>query len=314
MRIAGSTRAVALVVALALAASLLGCGGGKNASVAKPASQRARSSSASSAAGVSKPAASRPSTASVDLTPYAWTRYPLIAHGLGTVGRLATTNSRQAFERSYKRGYRVFEVDLALTRDGKVVARHDWSAERYARFGQTPPAGGAIPTLAQFKAMRVKAQDGRLLTPLAARDLVALLRSHPDAWLMTDIKSATVDARIRVLRELLAAAGDDANVKRRIIVQIYEEADYAPTKALGFDNLVYTFYRLRTPIDRAIEFAKAKHIRVVTIQKGKATASQVAAIRRHGLVCAAHTVNSESEAESLRDRGVRMLYSDILKP
>ncbi len=47
-----------------------------------------------------------------------------IAHGLGRVRGAAKTNSIDAFEANYERGFRWFEVDLDTTGDGALVCIH----------------------------------------------------------------------------------------------------------------------------------------------------------------------------------------------
>lgn len=48
----------------------------------------------------------------------------MIAHALDTVDRIVYTNSREAFAESLQRGFRWFEIDLAETVDGQLVACH----------------------------------------------------------------------------------------------------------------------------------------------------------------------------------------------
>ncbi|AQT83571.1 hypothetical protein B1222_02595 [Paenibacillus larvae subsp. pulvifaciens] len=59
-----------------------------------------------------------------------WSEHKMIAHALGMVGGQDGTNSYEAFLANYKKGFRIFEVDLILTSDGKLAARHDWNLSR----------------------------------------------------------------------------------------------------------------------------------------------------------------------------------------
>jgi glycerophosphoryl diester phosphodiesterase len=241
---------------------------------------------------------------------YAWAKeYRTIAHGCGVVEGLPVTNTREAFYRSYGRGVRVVEIDLAFTRDGKLVARHDWSAARFAKYEQKVPPGG-VPTLAQFKSSKIKGT----FTPLAAVDIVALMRRFPDVWVMTDIKEGSVSAHTRAVKALLDAANNDPAIRDRIIVQLYGEGDLAPTRRLGIRNVLYTFYRLQTSVGRALDFAQDKGIRVVTVPKGNVTRALLAGAKKHGLIVATHTVNDESEAKRFHKMGVKLVYSDRLGP
>ena len=64
------------------------------------------------------------------------TSNPLIAHAFGGIDDKTYTNSLEAFQTNYDKGFRVFEVDLILTSDGGLAARHDWQPYRYDVFEQ----------------------------------------------------------------------------------------------------------------------------------------------------------------------------------
>lgn len=66
-----------------------------------------------------------------------WTDCPVIAHALGVVDSRAGTNSKDAFLSSVRSGHQVLEVDLQLTGDGHLVARHDWDQDSYYTLEQT---------------------------------------------------------------------------------------------------------------------------------------------------------------------------------
>ena len=54
------------------------------------------------------------------------TKHKLIAHAAGGIDRFPYTNSKEAYLNSYKNGFRLFEIDISITSDEKLVARHDW--------------------------------------------------------------------------------------------------------------------------------------------------------------------------------------------
>jgi glycerophosphoryl diester phosphodiesterase len=255
-----------------------------------------------------------PMTATAEATPavakpYAWaTTNRAIAHALGSYPSGRESETQEAFERQYARGFRVLEVDLVYTRDKRLVARHDWAPERFEWLGIRSPS--RIPTLAQFKSALVRNK----YTPLAVEDLVVLMRKHPDVYLMTDVKDADTDLLAHALRDLLHAAGNDPSVRDRVIVQIYQEADLAPVRALGFHNVVYTFYHLTTSKARGLRFAATHGIRVVTVESYLATPSFVRQARSQGLTVAVHTLNKWKQAAAAWKLGVALVYTDRLNP
>ena len=113
------------------------------------------------------------------LAPDAYASAPLVAHAMGQIGDHTGTNSLEAFQNSYAAGYRLFECDLAMTSDGKVVLRHDWSAG--LQEGVDPEH---IPTAEEFQARPIYGQ----YTPLTFADLLGLLAVYPDVYFILDGK------------------------------------------------------------------------------------------------------------------------------
>lgn len=239
----------------------------------------------------------------------AWTRLALVAHATGSLPGATLTNSREAVEANYAKGYRIFEVDFLYTRDGRLVARHDWSSLRFRRFGQPVPPGG-VPSFAEFR----RAHILHRYHPLTLPDVVSLLEEHPDAYVMTDVKELGVGARVRGLSQLSQVIGDRAAVRRRIIVQIYEEADLKPARQLGFSQFAYTFYHLKTSVDRGIAFSAQHRIAVVTVPSFMVDATLARKLKNRGIVLATHTINNPRVASRLRRLGVKLIYSDKLTP
>lgn len=239
---------------------------------------------------------------------YRWAeRNDLIAHGMGGIEGVPVTNSREAFVHNYAVGYRVFEVDFEVTSDGYVVARHNW--ERPADPGHTTPGDG-IPTLAQYRESVIRGE----YSPLALDDVLAFMRRYPDIYIMTDIKPRDLDEQMGALDGISEALGSDKALRERFIVQIYDGSELDYVRSKGFREVVYTFYRLRTTPEAALDFCQREGVRFVTIPKKRATAAFVRDVRDRGLWCAVHTVNDAREARSLRALGVTHLYSDDLRP
>jgi glycerophosphoryl diester phosphodiesterase len=231
------------------------------------------------------------------LAPYAWAHHNrLVAHAMGGIDGEVYTDSIEAWESNYERGYRVFEVDLRVLDDATVVCSHDQPAQS---------------TVDEFKRARVA---GRF-TPLTVTDLATLMARYPDAWLMTDIKVGRGAPRDSVLRTLRSALDGDATSRSRTIVQAYEEGDWRYAKKLGFENIVYTLYHQKTvELSDAIAFAAENNIRFVAMPKKFVTEDLVRQARRKGIWVGVYTVNSESERSRYERLGVTHFYSDFLRP
>ena len=113
-------------------------------------------------------------------------KYPVICHALGRTQEGDTlTNSLEAFQYNYKRGQRVFEADVQITSDGKMVLRHDWVSGlgQEEAFGWTEEDSWAV-TAEEFLSSPIYGK----YTPLSLEDWFAIMREYPDIWFVTDTK------------------------------------------------------------------------------------------------------------------------------
>ena len=101
-----------------------------------------------------------------------------IAHAGGEVNGVKSTNSKQALDANYKKGFRLFELDIIETSDGKLVAAHDW--KMWARL--TDYDGALPPIHAEFLKHKIYGD----YTTLDLKGINAWFKTHPDAILVTD--------------------------------------------------------------------------------------------------------------------------------
>jgi len=101
-----------------------------------------------------------------------------IAHAGGEINGKRYTNSLEALNENYTKGFRMFELDIIKSSDGKYIAEHDWkhwiSITNYK--GHTP-----VNSL-EFK----KYKKYGKYTPLEMADINEWFKNHPDAILVTD--------------------------------------------------------------------------------------------------------------------------------
>lgn len=105
-------------------------------------------------------------------------RTRFIAHAGGEIKGKRYTNSLEALNENYKKGFRIFELDIMKSSDGKYIAEHDWKHwKRITKFtGETP-----ISSL-DFK----KYKKYGKFTPLTIDDINYWFKKHKDAILVTD--------------------------------------------------------------------------------------------------------------------------------
>jgi glycerophosphoryl diester phosphodiesterase len=220
-----------------------------------------------------------------------------IAHALGAIGGVLYTNSVEAFAASYAKGFRVFEVDLARTRDGHIVAMHDWRA-----------SWSAVPRLADFKAHRI----GGRFTPATLGDVLGMLRAHPDAYLVLDFKGEVSELLPTIVAEAVAM---DSSLPARIIPQVsnLEEVKIA-LQAYHFPSEILTLYRSDASDAQVVALVAHTGIRVVTMSTRRFTPGLVAQLDSLGAKVYVHTVNDPDSAADFRAKGVWGIYTDSLAP
>ncbi|MEM8506678.1 MAG: hypothetical protein AAF717_02560 [Bacteroidota bacterium] len=101
-----------------------------------------------------------------------------IAHAGGEIDGVASTNSLEALNENYRKGFRLFELDIITTSDNTFVAAHDW--KMWARF--TDYEGSLPPTHEAFLKRKIYGS----YTTLDMEGINAWFESHPDARLITD--------------------------------------------------------------------------------------------------------------------------------
>lgn len=99
-----------------------------------------------------------------------------IAEAGGEINGVKSTNSKDALDQNYKKGFRIFELDIIETSDGHWVAAHDW--DMWARF--TDYSGTLPPTHAQFMNQKIYGT----YTTLDMEGINSWFKSHTDASLV----------------------------------------------------------------------------------------------------------------------------------
>ncbi len=156
-----------------------------------------------------------------------------IAHAGGEVNGIKSTNSKDALDQNYAKGFRLFELDIIETSDRKLVAAHDW--KMWARF--TDYQGVLPPSHEDFMKHRIYG-DYKTLDLKGINDW---FRDHPDATLVTDkVKDPVAFANLfvdknRLIMELFSVMAVEEALNNGINAMISQE----PLMKLVGDKLNY---------------------------------------------------------------------------
>lgn len=230
---------------------------------------------------------------------------------MGEVDGRAYLNCLEGFQAMYAQGVRVFEADLELTIDGKIVLRHDWSFDVQDGIG-----ADAIPTREDFLAVPILGE----YTPLSFRDLLLLMEEYPDICVITDTKYTGPETAAAQLRLMLEDAQELGLTKLfdRIVIQIYNRAmGETLAERFGFPHYIYTLYAegFEQTADAFRELAAycANHgIEGVTMWADWWDPAYAPIAQTFGVRVYAHTVNDPEQARQLLDSGISAVYTDSL--
>ncbi|OXM13128.1 phosphatidylinositol-specific phospholipase C/glycerophosphodiester phosphodiesterase family protein [Paenibacillus herberti] len=246
--------------------------------------------------------------------PPAWTSETLIAHAMGSVDQYFYTNSREALQQNYRKGYRVFEVDLQLTTDNYLVSRHDWGSYLYDRFEQTLPREKMdkplplksilnLPILGSYQAMSFE-------------DIADLLQNYPDIWIVTDTKAANAEEARLQFEAIVRAANGKEEVLTRIVPQLYsrEMLDWVES-VHSFPSYIYTLYQSPDSDGEVLDFVKMNdRVDAITMPEDRALNSRslISKLNSLRVPVYANTINDPDIIRKLAHGGVHGFYSDSM--
>ncbi len=214
-----------------------------------------------------------------------------IAHGLGPQ-LWGGINSRSTFEEGYIRGFRIFEVDLAVTSDGHLVCFHGADEQQLDR------------TSWQQYVDNLQTEG---LHPLEFAQLVEWARRDSELRFVLDVKNRFDDA-YRLVR---AAIGSPA-LGQSFIPQIYHFDQLAQFRVDHFfAGEIFTSYQSGLSTPAILQAAERLQVRVVTLTRERVD-------RLHNVpasvVILTHPVDDAFDAARLRARGIRGIYTSYVTP
>ncbi|MDP1510152.1 phosphatidylinositol-specific phospholipase C/glycerophosphodiester phosphodiesterase family protein [Paenibacillus ottowii] len=243
-----------------------------------------------------------------------FTTHRVISHAMGAVDGLAYTNAREAFVENYKKGSRVFEVDLMFTSDGHLVARHEWTKsftkQMQQEYAVGTKQGGKPWSYHQFKNTPIHGS----YTPLDWKDVLDLLENYPDAYIVTDTKEQD-PAQIKQLFAQLTRQAQEKNPEllSRIVPQIYNEEMLQTLRNIyPYTSIIYTLYATEDQDDEIIRFVQHNEITAVTLPENRVRGDLVESLRQAGAVCYVNTINELKDATEYEQMGVQGFYTDVL--
>lgn len=234
--------------------------------------------------------------------PLIFSRKPLehniVAHALGEWNGENYLNCQEAFETNYQKGVRLFETDISVTKDGKVVLFHDGHEERF----------GLKKDFTEAEFLKAKPFGATLLN---LEMLGKLLLKFPDARIITDIK----DDNLKILQELVTTfENQGVDARKAVIPQIYNPYEFSEIKKLNFDQYIFTVYRFRKKQNILGRFLK-KHpeISALTVpDKWVESKNYLPLAKKVQIDVFVHSINKTNRRDELISKGVTGVYTPNL--
>lgn len=237
----------------------------------------------------------------------------VVAHAMGGIHNYTYTNTLDAFIANYEQGTRVFEADLLLTSDDKLVARHEWTANMSKLLGQQSvlPAAKQGTVLNYEDVMSSPVLE--LYSPLDIDKIMDLMVIYPDAYIVTDTKELEPELVTKQFQLIVEAAEKkDPALLQRIVPQIYSrDMLEVVNKVYAFPEVIFTLYQTQDSDEVVIDFASQTGVDI-TMPTVRATKSFVRKLKNAGARVYVHTVNDEKEISELSRMGVDGFYTDFV--
>ena len=226
-----------------------------------------------------------------------------VAHAGGGIDGETYTNSIQAMDLNYSKGFRFFEIDFNTTSDATIVCVHDWA--RFRTLANKDDLDVAL-SFAEFEAL-----NGRHFTHkrCTLETLAEWFGEHQDTFLITDVKDNNLESLEVILNQI-------PNSDTVVIPQIYTPDEYDWVVSAGVKKIIWTLYR--SPLTEFQILNKLENMqRVIALTMPVAMAESTFPVQvlRQGFGVYAHTVNDAEEYRRLTQNNcISEIYTDFLEP
>lgn len=246
-----------------------------------------------------------------------------ILHALGGMeGQYSYINSIDCLEENYAAGYRLFEVDVSFTSDGKLVLAHStdhnvWSeADWEQKLGQTYDPSHPLASYDEFMAFQLPGG----YRPCSFTDLLDFMKEHDDLFVMIDPAYRDYEETAELYSEIVRLADHDAGLLSHMIAA-GQSTDMMKAARSVYDfpicNLYFSPDSRREKIifspQDFIRFCKENGILSFSVASSVYTEEYASQLQDSGLICYVFTINDEQEAKRFFDMGADVVGTDFLR-
>lgn len=220
----------------------------------------------------------------------------LIAHAGGAFKGEPYTNTMEAFENSYTKGFVYYEADFNASLDNHFVCIHDWEATSVRMYSEPG-------RLSKAAFLSKKTVFGTLISMETLIDWVIKNR----VFLITDGK----EANLRLLADMMQYSD---SVKKYVIPQTYNFKEIYQVKKMGFEKVIFTNYVKNYPLWMLNTIWKSGLVWGITIPISTKNLLTYKLLLNKNIRLFMHTINDQKIANKLFEDGVDGFYTDTLSP
>lgn len=235
-------------------------------------------------------------------------QHKMIAHALGGYKGKIYNNTDEAFQASYKKGFRFFETDINLTSDKKIVLFHAWNKSTYDYVG-IPIDDDLFMTYDKFKATKI---HGKYHT-LELTQIISYLNTYSDIYFIFDVKTKTKDDAKLIAQEIIKMRADNDEILDRIVIQFVSEDTYFGFKEI-YDFKYYQYLTNIKDINKVIDFCVKNDVRSVAINYKSLTKKMISKLNKKGIHVMVFTTDKINIAQKYIDYGAYAVCTNFLSP
>lgn len=241
----------------------------------------------------------------------AWyTKYHFISHSGGGIDGKLYSNSMEAWNLSYQNGNRLFDADLMLTKDNRVVLRHDLSDN--IEINEVSIKDSSV-YLNYFNLLQYKIEQNNInydeymknkiyskYTPMDLNKMLNFMKEHEDVYVLIDSK----DNIEKIYKEVIKSVQYDNKLLEHIIPSLYTYSDYYSIMNLyKFKNIVMRQYANNLNYYELASFMIENKIHVLNVDIQHMNDDEIEMLKKIGIRIYAAVIDYQSDMNYLFDKG-----------
>lgn len=240
-----------------------------------------------------------------------------VLHALGSINGDTKTNSIDALEMNYKDGFKIYEVDISLTSDDKLVLASGWNlidyksniGIKYYNDSKANVKDTNTPSYKEF--MNFKIQDKYTATDY--KTLIKFMNDHKDTYFIFDIGGNNDATNKKILDNIIRNTNN--NLYKRIIIDVYNEDMMYIVKSYKQFKLISIRYNKSdyNDIHEFIDYCKKNKVISISTTLSGIKKDEIILFKENNIITIIRDINNIQEKELLNIWGVDLISTDILR-